>query len=108
MQKVLLMLMLFAWQAHAETLDEIINDLNKDLNRIEKEKSKAVAERSYSTHSVVTPGTNGQFDKLKRAESSIAKLLETITHRKNAVIYSPDYILNIKLYYQYNFAELLV
>lgn len=48
-------------------------------------------------------GIESKFDKLRNSTYGIIKLLESAFHRKNAVIYSPDYILNMKLYYQYNY-----
>jgi hypothetical protein len=48
-------------------------------------------------------GDESKFDKLRNSTYGIIRFLENAFHRKNAVIYSPDYILNMKLYYQYNY-----
>jgi hypothetical protein len=44
-----------------------------------------------------------KFEKLEQSKYGIIQLLSNVLHRKNAVIYSPDYIFNMKAYYQYNY-----
>lgn len=44
-----------------------------------------------------------KIEKMARSEVTIIKLLNSVIHRKNACIYSPDYILHIKLHDQYNY-----
>jgi hypothetical protein len=46
---------------------------------------------------------NIKFEKLESSKYGIIQLITNALHRKNAVIYSPDYIFNMKLYYQYNY-----
>jgi hypothetical protein len=46
-----------------------------------------------------------KFDKIESSRYGIIQLLANALHRKKAVIYSPDYIFNMKIYYNYNYPK---
>jgi len=46
-----------------------------------------------------------KFDKIETSRYGIIQLLANALHRKKAVLYSPDYIFNMKIYYNYNYPK---
>jgi len=44
-----------------------------------------------------------KFDKIESSRYGIIQLLSNVLNRKKAVLYSPDYIFNMKIYYNYNY-----
>lgn len=46
-----------------------------------------------------------KIDKIETSRYGIIQLLANALHRKKAVLYSPDYIFNMKIYYNYNYPK---